>query len=95
MASSQAQTKVDLAEVRFETYLGAVYLFPDVDREALEKVLPKLSNRIPEGHGQLQLVNASVALLSIPLRIVKRVLVAGEVWWENPNSDLLKGGVDG
>lgn len=82
--STQPQ-KADLVTVEMHTHLGAVYTFPDMDRENLEELLPKLSNRIPEEHGQLQLVNASIALISVPFRILKKILVGGELWWESPN----------
>lgn len=75
----------ELVEVRLETFLGACYSFPDMDVSVLSQVLPKGENRVPEGHGQIQLMNASVALLSVPFRIVEKIFVNGELWWKNPN----------
>jgi hypothetical protein len=76
--------KVDLITVEIETTLGAKYVFPDMERAALERMLPKMGE--PKlVHEQLTIVNASIALLSLPFRIVKVVRVEGEEWWKRPD----------
>ena len=83
-AQSVSHPKLDSATVCVLTHMGARYEFPDMDREVLQRLLPKLSDRLPN-HGQLILVNASISCLSVPSRIIKEVTVGGEVWWTNPN----------
>jgi hypothetical protein len=62
--------KVELCTVTVATKLGDLYTFPAMDKKALAKVLPR--------------VNASMAILSIPLQIVSKVLVDNQDWWDCP-----------
>jgi hypothetical protein len=62
---------------------GAKYAFPDMTLEDLKRVLPE-SGRIPEGMPALMMVNVSVSVLTIPLRIVKYIEVNGEKLWACP-----------
>ena len=72
----------DLMPVLVETRTGAIYVFPDVSREALEHSFPKGAG-LDAGMPTLVIANASGAVLTLPLRIIKRVL-AGELLWEGP-----------
>jgi hypothetical protein len=76
--------KTDLCTVAIRTRLGDEYTFPAMDKKALGKVLPKGSNRIPANTPTLAMVNASMAVLSIPLQIVGKVTVDGQDWWDCP-----------
>jgi hypothetical protein len=64
--------------------MGDRYTFPAMDTSALAVVIPKGSNRIPEGTPTLALVNASFSVLSIPFNIIKAIRVEGEPWWDCP-----------
>jgi hypothetical protein len=79
-------SKVELVTVGVETKLGAHYSFPDMEKSALEHVLPHLSDRVPEGQECLMLVNASFCTMSVLYRIIRKVTVNGEDWWVCPNS---------
>lgn len=72
--------------VRLETILGSHYRFPDVEKEVLQKftILAKGAEPVIT-HGQLQLVNVSYAMLSVPIRIVKSIYIDDELWWESPS----------
>lgn len=76
--------KVELCTVTVATKLGDLYTFPAMDKKALAKVLPRGSNRIPANTPTLAMVNASMAVLSIPLQIVSKVLVDNQDWWDCP-----------
>jgi hypothetical protein len=85
------QAKVPLVDVLITTKLGAEYQFPDVEKARLEVVCPYLQDGVPTGFsGQLSLVNASIAVLSVPLRIIRQVHTRTsdtdiwEVWWTAP-----------
>jgi hypothetical protein len=83
--------KANLVTVGVETQLGAKYVFPDVELEKLEEILPKMKSGLDpvlsmRYGGQLVLVNASIAVLSMPFRIVEAVTVNGEQWWNRPSS---------
>lgn len=71
--------KTDLATVDIYTRNGDHYSFPAMSKSALEKVLSKGSNR--QSDDQLSLVNASAAIIMLPLRVCQRILVDGEEWW--------------
>lgn len=80
MDNSKGSSKVTLVTVGIDTKLGAHYEFPDVDSRELRKVLPE-SGRMPEGQPTLSLINASMSILSVLFRIIKRITVDGkEVW---------------
>ncbi len=76
--------KTELCTVTIQTRFGDVYTFPAMDKKALGRVLPQNSNRLPANTSSLAMVNASMAVLSIPLQIVAKVLVNGEDWWACP-----------
>lgn len=68
-----------LVTVSLETSLGARYVFPDVERQVFEKF--SQMEGLPDNMGQFQLVNASFAILSVPARIIEKVLIDDkEVW---------------
>ncbi len=73
----------DLVTVTVTTREGAIYSFPDMSRSSLKKVLPE-TGRKPTNQPALMLVNASTAVLSVPIRIVRRVSVGDDVLWESP-----------
>ena len=68
----------DLAVVTVETHLGAVYVFPDMPREALRNVVD--SDGWAQA-GRLVLVNISAAVLTMEARLVKAVSYDGKVQW--------------
>ena len=82
-------TNLELVTVRLETKLGAHYTFPHVEKAALEKLCPYMQDGVPEGvNSQLTLINASIAVLSVPIRILKRIEIEEEgtdsLWWRAP-----------
>jgi hypothetical protein len=70
----------DLTNVTIETTLGALYVFPDMLRPALEEAL----RHGAWDEGQLTLVNVSNACLMMPNRIVKTLSFDGQVRWSGP-----------
>lgn len=60
--------------------LGSTYVFPDMNADEVRRVLPE-SGRIPASAPCLMLLNATMAVLSIPLRNVAKVLIADEEVW--------------
>ena len=81
-----AQPGIELVTVNITTKLNARYEFPDVDLAQVKSVIPE-SGRIPEGQPTLALVNASIAVLSIPLNIVQTITVGSDTLWELRASD--------
>lgn len=81
--SSMAATQ--LAPVEIVTLSDERYVIPAMDVAVLQRVLPKGTNRIPPNTPSLALVNASMAVLCIPFRIVRQILVGGEEWWSCPS----------
>ena len=61
---------------------GAEYVYPDMNVTALKKILPE-NGRIPENMQCLMMVNVSMAILSVPMRIIKAVRVEAEVLWHD------------
>lgn len=72
-----------LVEVVVTTKEGARYTFPDMSEDDMRKVLPE-SGRVLSNMPSLMMVNVSVAVLTIPFRIIKTVEVGGEVLWVCP-----------
>jgi hypothetical protein len=72
-----------LVEVVVTTREGARYVFPDMAEGELRKVLPE-SGRLLASMPSLMMANASVAVLTIPFRIIKTIEVGGEVLWASP-----------
>ncbi len=72
-----------LVEVVVTTKEGARYAFPDMSEDDMRKVLPE-SGRVLSNMPSLMMVNVSVAVLTIPFRIIKTVEVGGEVLWVCP-----------
>jgi hypothetical protein len=62
---------------------GAEYVFPDMSVDELKKVLPE-SGRVLESMPILMMMNASMAVLNLPFRIVKQVRAGEEVLWDCP-----------
>lgn len=83
-AITPPRKKTDLCTVSIRTKLGDEYTFPAMDRKALAKVLPKGDRALPPSMPTLAMVNASMAVLSIPLQVIAKVLVDGEDWWDCP-----------
>lgn len=78
----------DLCTVHVTTHEGAEYVFPDMSFSQLRGVLPE-SGRIRENMPSLMAVNVSMAVLSLPFRVIKRIEVKtrgsnGEVLWDCP-----------
>lgn len=73
--------KTDLCTVAIQTKFGDEYTFPAMDKKALGRVLPQGGNKLPANTPSLSMVNASMAVLSIPLQVVAKVLVDGQEWW--------------
>lgn len=76
-------SKVDLVTVGIETTLGARYSFPDVEREALDKLVMRSDNN-ELVLDSLLITNVSQAVLTVPSRIVKKITVEGKDWWLAP-----------
>ena len=70
-----------LVTIEFETLLGAVYVFPDMDLDELESLLTHFTL-----DHSVTLVNASRSCLVIPPRIVKMIRIGGEERWRRPES---------
>jgi len=68
-----------LVLVGIETTLGAPYTFPDMDSEIFDRVL--LNDEMWRRLGSLVLTNASGSCLVIPVQIIQRILVDGELRW--------------
>ena len=85
IAFSRMTEQVHLEPVEITTLGGDVYRMPAMDVDMLQQVLPKGLNRIPSGMTTLALVNASIAVLSIPFQIVKTIRVGEEEWWVTPD----------
>lgn len=66
--------------LRIVTSMDAVYTFPDINAEEVKRVLPE-SGRIPANQPSLMLLNASLATLLVPFRIVKEVTIDEELVW--------------
>lgn len=67
-----------LVEVEFETSLGAVYRFPDVDEADVEALIQRFP---PRDTANLTLVNVSRACLALPVRIINFIRVGGVERW--------------
>lgn len=66
-----------LITLEIYTTMGSLYSFPDVERsDALERAIRGVEHA--KGSDALVLVNASDAVLTLPMRVVDRVRVAGE-----------------
>lgn len=60
-----------LTTVHIETLEGVTYVFPDMDKDVLERIM---GNELTwKGLGALTLVNISGACLVVPTRIIKMV----------------------
>mgnify|MGYP001613324750 CR=1 FL=1 len=73
----------DLCSVRVVTLEGSEYLFADISEKAVKSVLPP-SGRIPVSQPALMMINLSGAAMTIPLRVVRKVLIGEEVLWGCP-----------
>lgn len=71
-------SNVSLSEVEFETTMGAVYKFPDVDSGALDQLVSFFPSST---HPQVTLTNVSQACLVLPARIVASIRVDGVERW--------------
>ena len=67
----------NLVEVEFETSMGAVYKFPDMEASAVDSALAQLS-----GQPQFTLANVSRACLILPTRIIQKIRVNGVEKWQ-------------
>ena len=72
---------IRLVTVEFETTLGAVYVFPDMDLKEIEAMLRHFNF-----DHNVTLLNISRACLVLPQRIVKSIRVGGEERWTRPAS---------
>lgn len=68
----------DFVNVRILTRTGALYEFPDMSSDAMEKLLEAR----PSGWRDLTLTNVSGACMVIPFRIIEELLVNGESKWK-------------
>ena len=84
MKTALSSRKPELGTVSVQTKLGDTYMFPAMDKKALEKVVPRGSNRLPSGTPTLTMVNASLSVLSISFQVVEKILVDEEEWWVCP-----------
>ncbi len=72
IAIAPAEETANLGLVSIVTTQGSAYVFADMDLSELRRVLPE-SGRIPEDQPTITLMNVSIAVLSLPFRIVKSV----------------------
>lgn len=84
MKTAISSRKPELGTVSIFTKLGDQYVFPAMDKKALEKVVPRGSDARPPGTPTLTMVNASLAVITIPFQVVARILVDEEEWWVCP-----------
>lgn len=82
--TSPRTTSSSLCTVKVTTKLGDEYTFPAMDRKALGRVVPQGGSTIPQNTPSLAMVNASMAVLSIPFQVVAKVTVDGKPWWACP-----------
>jgi hypothetical protein len=67
----------ELVHVTIETTLGAIYKFPDMTRDAVERIIKDNISF----QGDLVLTNVSKAVLVLPTRIIKTLAINDEVKW--------------
>lgn len=79
METRDSLPPVELVDVSIETTLGALYVFPDMNRRTLEQMIDDEEIFL---HGDLTLANISRAVLVIPIRIIKTLSIAGEIKWK-------------
>ena len=83
----------NLVSLRITTKLGAEYVLPDLEQSVLEGMCTFRQDGVPTGFsGQLCLTNASVALLNVPFRIIKKMEIKRpdgewEEWWDAPERE--------
>lgn len=70
-----------VVQVELRTYLGAAYVFPDMEHAEVERMIDSLQSA---SLSQITLVNVSQAALCVPLRIVVQIVVDGEERWRSP-----------
>lgn len=68
--------EIKLMVIEFETTLGALYSFPDVNLDDIEAMLKHFNHE-----QQVTLVNVSRACMVIPSRVVKTIRVGGVERW--------------
>jgi hypothetical protein len=73
-----------LALLQLQTKSGATYVFPDMDVDAVKKILPEAGRLPAEDTSSLILTNITGAVLVVPLRVVACVLLDNEVVWASP-----------
>ncbi len=73
-----------LGTLGVSTKNGDKYVFPAMDKVALQAILPKGSDRPPANTPTLCLVNASYAVLTIPFQIIATISVDEEEWFKSP-----------
>lgn len=73
----------DLLAVEIETTTGARYIFPDVARAMLENALQFGAWGLVDN---VILVNIHGACISVPKRVVTRLVQGEEVFWSNSSN---------
>jgi hypothetical protein len=73
--------ELNLVTVEFETTLGAVYVFPDMDLREVESLIRRFTFE-----NNVTLLNISRACLVIPPRIVRSIRIEGVEKWSRPAS---------
>ena len=71
-AIAEHKETVNLGMVAIVTTQGSAYAFADMDLDELKRVLPE-SGRTLENQPTLTLLNVSVAVMSLPFRIIKTI----------------------
>lgn len=66
--------------VKAETFEGDAYLFPNMNITLLKTILPA-NGRRPEAMPALIMVNADMATVTIPFRVIKCISTNDEVLW--------------
>lgn len=74
-------TPLRLVSVEFETTLGSVYSFPDMDLNEMESLVSRFTFE-----NNVTLVNLSQACLVLPARVVKSIRIEGVEKWSRPAS---------
>jgi len=76
-----------LVTISIETFLKATYQFPDMGEPEIVEALSRLNS----ASGNLTLVNASQAVIVVPLRIIRVVSVDGcEVFARDQNGNITR-----
>lgn len=81
--SGAAYPPSELGVVKVVTRQKSEYIFPDMPKQVVRSVIPE-SGRIPADQPALVMLNASQAVLTLPLRVVGEIYIDEELVWTCP-----------